>query len=112
MTEEILNTLFYLFVIIWGIPTIYFTTTTSLSQKEIKKLAIKIYPALLFLILLITVLIYGATKTKRAIGYAFAEATFLIFYSIIIYGFFFIILILLLTNWRLIYDRIKKRFKR
>lgn len=112
MTEEILNTLFYLFVVLWGIPTIYFTTSTNLSRKEMKSLAIKIYPALLFLILLITVLIYGVKRTKKAIGYAFSEAIFLIFFSVIIYGFFFVILILFLSNWKLMFERIQKKFKR
>lgn len=112
MTQSILNTMFYLMVVLWGIPTIYFGTSTTLSNREMKKQAIRIYPALLFLVLLITVIVFGVDNTKKAISYAFGEVIFFIFFTVIIIGLIGMVLLLMLGNYRYLFEELKRKLNR
>ncbi len=94
MREDILMTIWYLSLIFLGLPTVNFLSISGSEWKENKKRALKIYPVCVFSILLITVLIYGVNKTKKAIGHAFGEFVFFVFNATL--GFTLLICILFL----------------
>jgi len=94
MTEDMLMTIWYLSLMFLGLPTLYFLSSSGSEREENKKRALKIYPVCIFSILLITVLIYGVNKTKKAIGHAFGEFVFFVFNATL--GFTLLICILLL----------------
>jgi len=111
MNNEILNTIFYLGIVLLGLPTIYFTTSSK-DSSDLKRLATRIYPIVLFLIIGIIFLIYGVDNTKRAIGYAAGEAIFYLFFTIIFLIICILILLVLLTNWKMIFEEIQYYFKK
>lgn len=116
MIDEILNTIYCLALFFIGLPTVFLLTSSS-SSFDIKRMALRIYPICLFLILFITTLIYGVDKTKRAVGHAFGDFIFFVFYAIL--GFFLIVLMIIATiyilNMDVLLDKIKqfvRRFKK
>lgn len=111
MNEDILNSIFYLSLVLLGLPTIYLTTSSK-ESSELKKQALKIYPVMLFLILGITFLIYGVENTKRAIGNAFGDVIFYLFFTIVLLLACLLILFLLLANWSMVLDEIKRYLKK
>lgn len=116
MISDILQTIYYLALVFIGLPTIYLLSSSSPSN-ETKKRALKIYPLSLFIILFITVLIYGVDKTKIAIGHAFGDFVFFVFYVVI--GFLLIVLSIIafiyVLNMDAVLDKVKqlvRRFKK
>lgn len=109
MGEAILKTMFYLAVILLGLPTVYFLSSTEPINKSKAR---KIYALSLFLIMLITVLIYGVNDTKKTIGYAFGDFVIFIFYAVIVLGLMTLIILLFLGNWKMLFDDMKRKLMR
>lgn len=109
MYTDILNTMFYLLIMLLGIPTVYFLSSSGSSSEKNKSRALKIYPFALFLVILITILLYGVDDTKRAIGHAFGESVAFLFYACLILGVIIIALLLLLGNWKMLFDDMKRK---
>ena len=110
MIEDILTTMYYLAFVLIGLPSIYFLSSSS-SNKEIKGLAIKIYPLAMFLLLLITVLIYGESATKKAIGYAFGSFIFFLFNAALGFGLMILLIVVIVYIFNLghLFNSIKKK---
>lgn len=113
MIDEILQTIYYLALVLVGLPTIFLFASSS-PPNELKKRALKIYPISLFLILFIAVLIYGVDKTKNAIGNAFGDFIFFVFYAAL--GFILIVIMIIGTiyilNIDVFFDKIKQITRR
>jgi uncharacterized membrane protein len=67
---------------------------------------------MLFLIIGIIFLIYGVDNTKRAIGYVAGEAIFYLFFTITFIIICIVILLALLTNWKMIFEEIQQYLKK
>lgn len=112
MHTDVLNTMFYLLIILLGIPTAYFLSSSGSSSEKNKRRALKVYPLALFLVILITILLYGVEETKRAIGHAFGNSIIFLFYAILILGLIIIALMLLLGNWKMLFNDMKRKLMR
>jgi len=113
MINEILQTIYYLTLVLIGFPTICLFASSS-PPNELRKRALRIYPISLFLILFITVLIYGVDKTKNAIGNAFGDFIFFVFYAVL--GLILILIMIIGTiyilNMDVLFEKIKKFTRR
>lgn len=114
MKEDILMTIWYLSLVLLGLPTIYFLSSSGSESVENKKKALKVYPASLFLVLLITVLIYGVQDTKKVVGQAFGDFVFFTFYTVIgiVLIIILIVFVLYLLNLEFVFESLKKSFKK
>lgn len=112
MKEDILKTILYLLIVFWGAPTLYFLTSTSLSKEEFKRKAIRIYPITLFILLGITMIIYGVEETTNSIGYAFGRLVFYVFSFVVLCVVFFLVIMILLGNWGMLFNDIRNYIKR
>ncbi|EQB92806.1 hypothetical protein [Elizabethkingia anophelis] len=106
------NTIYYLLLFLWGIPTLYLLSSNTLTKSEIKKKALWIYPSMLLLTIFICMVIYGREKTKRAIGYFISETLEFIILAIIGISFMIFCILMFLLNWNMVFQELKKFIKK
>lgn len=113
MKEDILTTMFYLAVVLFGLPTIHFFMLAESFEKKQKNQALVVYGCAVFLIILIPVLYYGAENTQRAIGSALGDLIMFLFYATAGMGLIILLILLFLGNWgmllRSLMDKLKKK---
>ncbi len=110
---EVLDVLYkILMVVIWVLPAVYFLTNNKLETKEIKKRAVIYYLIVIFISILITGLFYGFDKTFKTIGNSFSHWLSIAFWGVVIIIVFGVILLLLLGNWRMLFDELRRKFRK